>query len=486
MNLEYLQRLFRRGTIRYLSERHTPARVSLRAFRDARPLMLLSALLALLLPGAPRLRAQESLSLEQAIRIALDQNPGLRASDAAESSAGERVVAARAGYYPSLNYSESVQRGTNPVYVFGSLLEQHRFQASNFDLDSLNRPDALTNFSSQLTLEQRIFDGHQTHHRLRSSELGLEMMREQKRQAQMDLLAAVAEAYYAAVLARENQRVAEEALETAEADLERALSLRQAGMTTDADVLSLRVSRSESQERLIRAENELAIAQARLNHLMGVPLATEHALSSSLRPAPPLEMEMPPLEAQALQHRPEASQAQTALALAQTQNQLARAAFLPEISMVGTFEANRQSFAARGGSNWMAGATLQWNLFRGHADRARLAETSFLQAQREQEQLQISSALRLEVRQAYLSLQAANRRMDVGEAAIAQAEESHRITANRYEAGLANSTELLRTQTALSEAKTRYLAAVFDQRVATVRLERAAGILNPASEALQP
>jgi outer membrane protein TolC len=444
----------------------------------------LAAVLAL--SGAARLEAQQSLSLEQAIQMALERNPGLRASDAAQSGAGERVRAARASYYPSLDYSESVQRGNNPVYVFGSLLEQHRFQASNFDLDSLNRPDALTNFSSQLTLEQRVFDGNQTHHRLRSAELGLEMTREQKRQAQMDLLAAVAEAYYAAALAAENQRVAGEALATAEADLERALSLRQAGMTTDADVLSLRVSRSEAQERLIRAENDVALARARLDHLMGVPLESVYVLSDALRPAPPVSGEMLPLETQALEHRPEASQAELALALARAQHQLARAAFLPEISVVGSFEANRQGFVANGGTNWMAGATLQWNLFRGQADRARLAETSFLEAQREQEQNQISSALRLEVRQAYLSLQAANRRMDVGEAAIAQAEESHRITANRYQAGLANSTELLRSQTALTEAKTRYLAAVFDQRVASVRLARATGTLNPSSEALQP
>ena len=87
---------------------------------------------------------------------------------------------------------------------------------------------------------------------------------------------------------------------------------------------------------------------------------------------------------------------------------------------------------------------------------------------------------------AFLSLEAANRRMDVGEAAMAQAEESHRITANRYDAGLANVTELLHSQTSWSEAKTRYLAAVFDQRVATIMVEHAAGTLNPSSEALRP
>src|SRR3989304_7578604 len=112
------------------------------------------AAVALIISIPALLPAQEARSLEQAMRIALDQNPGLRATEAAESGASERVAGARAGYFPTVDYTESVQRGTNPVYVFGSLLEQHRFQGSNFDLESLNRPDALTNFSSQLTLEQ--------------------------------------------------------------------------------------------------------------------------------------------------------------------------------------------------------------------------------------------------------------------------------------------------------------------------------------------
>ncbi|HWP85846.1 MAG TPA: TolC family protein [Terriglobia bacterium] len=455
--------------------------------RSAPPLIfLLLATGALGHGGSRPLWAQKSLSLTQAIAMALEQNPGLRALEAAEQGAGERLHGAKAGYFPTINYSESVQWGTNPVYVFGSLLEQHRFQASNFDLHSLNRPEALANFSSQLSVEQVLFDGHQTRHRSRSAQLGLEMTQARKRQAQMDLLAAVAQAYFGAVLARENRRVAEETLATAEADLERALARRQAGMTTDADVLSLRVSRAEAHERLIRAENELDLAQARLNNALGAPLATQYHLSSPLRPSAAVRTDLSPLEQRAAAQRPEAAQAQMALALARTERELARAAFLPQVSVVGVWEANRQTFAARGGSNWMTGAMLRWNLFRGAADRARLAETAHLQIQREQEQQQVLSALRLEVREAYLLLQAANRRLDVGEAAVAQAEESHRILANRYEAGLATSTELLRSQTALSEAKTRYLAAVFDQRVAAVRLERAAGTLDPSSEVLQP
>ena len=466
--------------------RHAVRKFQNRTMRHARRVWRPVMAVALVFSLPSFLPAQGTLSIVDAVRLALDQNPVLRASGAAEGGAAERLVQARAGFLPTIDYSETVQYGTNPVYVFGSLLEQHRFEASNFELARLNRPDPLTNFSSRISVEQTVFDGNRTRDEMRQAQAGLEMTREQTRQLRMEVLEAVAEAYYAAVLAQENQRVSEESLATAEADLERAVSLREAGMATDADALSLRVARAEAQERLIHAENDLANAQARLNDLLGEPLAAPYSLSSPLRPAAPVQSELAEFERQALAERPEARQAGLSLAQAEAGESMARAAFLPDIKIQGTFEANRQGFAARGGTNWMTGMTLHWNLFRGSADRARLAEARFLKVQREQEQRRVSSSLQLQVRQAFLSLHAANRRMDVGVAAIAQAEENHRITANRYEAGLANATELLRSQTSLSEAKTRYLAAVFDQRVSTIRLARAAGNLNPSSEALQP
>jgi outer membrane protein TolC len=73
----------------------------------------------------------------------------------------------------------------------------------------------------------------------------------------------------------------------------------------------------------------------------------------------------------------------------------------------------------------------------------------------------------------------------VAKAAVAAAEESLRITRNRYEAGMSNVTDLLRNETALLESRTRYLAAVHDQHIAATMLELAAGRLTPDSEVLR-
>jgi outer membrane protein TolC len=431
-------------------------------------------------------RTQQPLALNRAIELALANNPAVRGAGAAVSAAAQRLKQAHAGYLPRVDYSESVQLGTNPVYVFGSLLEQHRFQEHNFDLQSLNRPDPLSNFSTQLTADQVVFDGFRTRDRVELARTSFDMTEQKRRQTETDILLATTEAYYAAVLRGEEIRMAERAVAVAEADLERAQTMMHNGMTTESDVLALRVNRASVLDNQIRARNNLLVAFSRLNNVMGAPLDTEYLLTTALEPAPPVSSSLDELEeAAGLQH-PSAMQANMSLSLAQTAQRLARHSLLPEITAQGTFEVNRRSFVSDGGSNWMTGVTLRWNLFNGFSDRARAAEAEFLTTEREEERRNIASALRLQVRQAYLDLQAANSRMDVAQAAVADAEESHRIVANRYEAGLATATDLLRSQTALSESKTRNLAAVFDQKIATVRLARAAGILTPSSEAVQP
>ena len=88
------------------------------------------------------------------------------------------------------------------------------------------------------------------------------------------------------------------------------------------------------------------------------------------------------------------------------------------------------------------------------------------------------------VRRAWADLRAAQQRIEVARAAMAEAAESLRITQNRYQAGLANVTDLLRNETAVLASKTRYLAAVHDQRMAATMLQLSAGTLTADSEVL--
>jgi outer membrane protein len=440
----------------------------------------LASLVIAVLPMA----AQSPLSLKDAVQLALEKHPSVAASRQGVASAGMRVTEARAGYLPKINYTESVTRSNNPVVVFSSLLTQHQFTADNFALGPLNRPDALDNFQSQVTLDQSIYDGGQTRLAVKRAELGRNLSSEDDRLTRMNAIANVAQAYHGATLAAENVKVADEAVRSAEADLNRAEAVRAAGMSTNADVLSIKVHLAAMREQQIRSKADLDVALAGLNEALGMPLSDAHDLSTPLTPAKFTAQSLEEYEKEAGVSRPELREARLASNLADNQGAAARASWMPQIAFHAGFESDRQTFATRGGASWLASASLHWNVFNGGADKARIAEAGYALERARALESQATAQVRLQVRRAYADFRAADERIQVAQAAVTMAEESLRITKNRYDSGLSNVTDLLRTETALLEARTHRLAAVYDQRRAAVSLQLAAGSLTATSEVL--
>jgi outer membrane protein len=446
---------------------------------------VLSAATILVLLLALPLGAQDALSLEETVRQAVAHHPSIEASAAGIKAAEERVRAARGGFLPRLNYAESYQRSDNPVFVFSSLLTQHQFTADNFALGPLNRPDALNNFQSQLTVDQTIYDAGLTRSQIHTAELSRGVAEENDRRAHMGLIARAAGAYYQSVLSAELLKVAHEAVRSAEADLTRAEAVRKAGMSTDADVLSMRVHLAAMREQEIRRSYGAQVARAALNEALGLPLDTEHTLTTPLTTFGGDQPLPEDSSRKAAGQRPEVREAQLSSSLAEAQAGAARAALFPQVSMRGAFEADRQRFADRGGANWFLGVSVHWNLFNGNSDKARIREAAqALRGARAYER-QIAAQVGLEVRSAYAELKSARERITVAGASAAEAEESLRITRNRYQAGLTTVTDLLQKETASLDARTRQLAAVFDQRLAAVALAMAEGTLTEDSDVVR-
>lgn len=428
---------------------------------------------------------QDSLTLRQAIDQALLANPALQASAAAQDETAAGLQQARSGALPKVNYSESWTRSDNPVFVFSSLLTQRRFEQSNFSLPALNRPDALNNFHSSVSVDQPIYDAGQTKRAVRMAELAKTGSAEAARGTRMAVIAQVARAYYGALLADGHLRVTAQAMRSAEADLERATARRDSGMATDADVLSIRVHLAQIREEQIQRNADLDVARATLNAAMGKPLDTQASLATPLTELPQLREELARMEQAGVESRPEVRQAGLVRDLAATRLEEARSGYLPRVSARGAVEAARGRFATQGGANWLVSIGLKWNLFNGFEDKARIAAGVAAGRRAEAERTNAETAVRLEIRRAWAGLRAAQQRMETARATVEEARESLRISQNRYEAGLATVSDLLRTETALLATETRQLAAVHDQRVAGLLLQLATGNLSADSEVFQ-
>ena len=319
---------------------------------------------------------------------------------------------------------------------------------------------------------------------MRSAQLAKDFAGEDGRHTRMEVIASVIRSYYDELLGAEQVNAASQAMRSAEADLQRAQTVRSAGMSTDVDVLSIRVHLAGVREQQIRREADLEVARAALNDALGQPLDAVHTLTTALMPVKPPEGLLADYEKNALSERPEARQVKLATSLAENRAATAHSNLLPQVGVHAAFESDRQRFYDRGGANWLISVGVRWNLFNGGSDKARIEESTFTLRQSEAEQEHAGSAIRLQVRRAYADLRAAEQRIDVAKAAVAEAEESLRITQNRYESGMSNVTDLLRTETAVLDARTRHLSAIHDQRIAAAMLEMAAGTLSADSEVL--
>ena len=296
--------------------------------------------------------AQDPIGVKDTIRLALDKNQSIRAAGAAQKVAENRVEEAKAGFLPKVDYSESWTRSDNPVFVFSSLLTQHQFGEQNFEIGSLNRPDFLNNFQSLVTADQPLYDAGHTKHAVRSAQIGNDAAGEGQRLTRMEVIAETVRAYYGAVLSADQLNAANQSKRSAEADLEQALNVRAVGMSTDADVLSIRVLfGTYGRAAGTRRTADLDVARAALNDVIGLPLDTAHDLTSPLAPVGVPEKALADYESNSMRERPEARQAQLASSFALNEAAQSHGALLPEVTLHSAFEADRQRFYDPGGGN---------------------------------------------------------------------------------------------------------------------------------------
>ncbi len=434
--------------------------------------------IAFLIAAAIPVAAQEPLSLRDAVRAALQKHPSAEAAKSDTRAAEARAAQARAGRLPRAGYTETFQSSNNPVFAFGTLLTQRRFAEKNFAIGSLNDPGFVNNFQTQVGADWTIWDAGANRARESGAVLGVRMSAEQERASAMRRALETARAYQAAVLAAESAAASKAAVASAEADLRRAESVMAVGMSTAADVLSIRVHVAAMKEQAIRRHLDERVARAVLNEAMGAGLEESRLLTTTSRPAATPDADAPA-------DRPELRQAGIHESMARAAVDEARSALYPRVALRGMFEADRGRFVTQGGANWWLGASLQWNAFDGGAARQRVAEARHRVSAATWRKREAEAAVKLEELRARASVDAAAERIAVAAASVTQAEESLRIVKNRYEAGLSPVSDLLRNESALLDARLRRLAALHDQRMAAVQLEFAKGTLTGDSNVLE-
>ncbi len=445
-------------------------------------LAILAGGLALPLAAA----AQAPLTLEQAVATALEKNPERKAAVFEQRAAHADIKQARSALLPRITFSEAYQRGNDPVYVFGSKLRQQRFTSGDFALNVLNTPTPFGNFGTRFAGGWQLFDSGASWMRVRQAKEMDQAAHSKLERTDQELVMRVVDAYSALLLAEKRQQVAEDAMKTAQAILDRSKANVEAGMAVESDLLSAQVEHASREQELIRARNAVALARAALDHEMGVAADSNYEPVEIATDALPPAGSLDELQKKAREHRPDLQGITLEQSVQSDNVRIAKAAFGPRLNFVAGWELDNPHFAGGGGNNWMTGLELQVDLFDGGSKTAKLERERALKNRVDNLREAAVSGIRLEVQRAYLDLDAARQQVEVARAAVGQAQESLRIGQDRYESGLNTITDLLRMQEASVRAQTDYWQAVYRLRTSYANLELATGTLDAGSAVVKP
>jgi len=433
--------------------------------------------------GTVRLLAQQEamtpggpLGLREAAEAALVRNPMMAAVQSGQAVAGAQLDEARAGRLPSLQFSENFTNSNNPVFVFGSLLEQGRFGPQNFAIDSLNQPGSISNFRSAVSLRVPVFNRSQVSGRIAQAEIGEKVADTFVEIARQQLRFGVVQAYFGVQVAEARKQVSDEAVTSTEAEVDRLRNLFEQGKVVASELLSMEVQLADFRQQQIQAAGDLLTAYAGLNTVLAQPLLTRPELTVGLAER---TFKLPPLNEliqQALASRPEYRQLTLETEQRQQDVRMARGQYFPDLNLFASFGQSSRELTG-GSSDFAVGASVSFNIVdfgRGARVRQAIAGRQAADARLRRQ----ADEIRLEVVRAYQNFLAAQERVRVAAGAVDQAAESFRIAQDRHGVGLTTVTEVLRAQTAVVRSRMNLLGARYDYYLGYAQSLLAAGRLS--------
>jgi len=420
----------------------------------------------------------QPVRLADCISQALGKNPILQISQAKVQSAEARSSEALTSLLPQLKFTGRAAE-LSPVDPFGIKI------GPPINLSMVLFPSITENYSMRLSLQQPLFTGFKLKNNLEMAQLNASAAREELTRDQADLVLNVITAYWNFYRAIKVEAVIRQSLDQMSEHLKDVRNLLKQGMATDGDVMKVQVQCSDVKVKQLEARNAIRLTSMALNSLMRNALETEitpcdtPAFSESAFGSL-IHENLPILQTLALERRPELKSMHLRRDMNSAGVAAAEGGWYPQVFLAANYDYARPNQRIippkdQWDGTWDVGVTLQWNIWDWYATGHQTAQAEAALRQSEAGIVQLNDAVTLDVAQQYFNTQTAKEKVEVAFEGMDQAQESYRMTSEKFKNGIASNTEMLDAETALLQAKLTHTQAVVDCTLAIARLKRAVG-----------
>lgn len=432
--------------------------------------------ITLLIFSSIKVGAQNVLSLDQAIDIAIESNYGIKISQNNLETLKNSATRGNAGQLPSVDFTGGVTYNNN-----NNRLKLADFSGSGETQVTTTNGAESRNYDASVTATYTLFNGFnatRTYERLLQN---VELGNVQYQQTIENTILAVSNAYYNLGKAIENNRLTVENERISAERLARAESRNEFGVSNRLSVLNAEVDLNADSVNLLNSQLIVANAKRDFNVLLARDPNTPFDIQTEVAflPKPALE----DLQAKAELGNTDVQVAKYNQQVSELDVKIAEGRRYPQVNLNASYGLNRSTndvgvLLVNQNIGFSGGVRVNFNVFDGNRRNIEI-QNAKIGARSSQEQLeQIQQQVERDIYNAYATLENNLYVLQVEQKNLATAERNFERTQEQFNFGQVTSTQFREAQTNLLAAKIRLNNAQYDAKIAEVSLLLLSGELD--------
>lgn len=407
-----------------------------------------------------------SLTLNQAITIALEKSWDIQIANEDVKKAEEQISEAYANAFPRLEFTGRYVRNIKSPVLFipANTPFNESDQTLIFELGSKNSYD-LGLSVSQVIYNQKVNTAIQIANEYSNySKFGEKSTRQQ-------IINSVKKAFYNVLLMQELLTVSNQNYGVAKANLENVAALYKQGVVSEYDFLRSEVQAANVQPYVIQTENGLELSKNYLKNLLALDLNQPIKLIGEFS-FEELSLEsIEQLSLDAVDNNPLVNQLKVQSSLLEKNITIQQSDYFPTLAFFGQYQFQSQDNTFKFKDyNWAKtfyiGLQLSYTLFDGFSRGARIEQAVIDKQKVDLSRMKLEEGLKIQILQSKMKMEEAKKRIAAQEKSLLQAEKALKIAQSRYKNGVGTQLELIDTQAALTTSKTNYAQAIYDYLIA--------------------
>lgn len=438
---------------------------------------------------------QKALDLQECIQIAKNQNFDILLTQSNINAAGAGLTNAFGNYLPSIRMNSGFNRTSFQTQRTIPVLDPVTNQLVLDPVTGLPQTtlawefvDAQT-YNLGLNANYTIFDGFNREANYNQAQKNLDRAILNTEQTVNDVVLNVYRNYIDVVNKYQIVKIRKQNIEEGKKLLERINAQFEAGSSQKGDVYAQEAELGNREIGLVQAENDLAIAKANLQNIMGLDPNADYEFIESSLPSTieddeinNFRKEIGSLDAivqQAKENRADFESVNLSMEVAQEGIDRARSNYFPTVAAsAGWNWANQEitDFDRNGRINF--GLSLSMPIFQNFSINNNVQQNKLQYEQSRNQFMKFEQDLKTTLKTSYLNLQAAEKQLEITEKTLKSAELNYLSTKERFELGVANIVELTAANTQFITTKINRVNSIYNYVLAQKELLYGIGKLN--------